>query len=106
MVGTLVRGVGVYHGVTFNFSSPKCVHLPSLRHLSLMTKIWIAATNYSIHFYIIVLFAIDSYSLINKFLSFIIFSLLINAVILQLNCRVLMPYLYIHFFLLDVIFST
>ena len=40
---------------------------------------------------------IDSYSPINKFYSFIIFSVLINVVILLLNCLVLILYLYIHF---------
>ena len=34
--------------------------------------------------------SIDSFSLINKFYSFIIFSLLINAISLLLNCLVLM----------------
>ena len=60
--------------------------------------IWIAATDYYI--------SIDSYSPINKFYSFIFFSLLINAFILLLNCLVLVLYIYIHFFLLDVVFST
>ena len=41
--------------------------------------------------------SIDSYSPVNKFYSFIIFSLLINLVILLLNCLVLILYLYIHF---------
>ena len=41
--------------------------------------------------------SIDMSTLINKFYSFIIFSLLINAVILLLNCLVAIPYLYIHF---------
>ena len=35
-----------------------------------------------------------------------IFGLLINAVILLLNCLVLILYLYIDFFSLDIIFST
>ena len=42
--------------------------------------------------------SIDSSSPINKFDSFIIFSLLINGVILLLNCLILILYLYIHFF--------
>ena len=50
--------------------------------------------------------SIDSFSPINKFYSFIFFSLLINAIILLLNCLVLELYLYIHFFLLDAILST
>ena len=41
--------------------------------------------------------SIDSYSPINKFYSFIFFSLLINAVILLLICLGLVLYLYIHF---------
>ena len=43
----------------------------------------------------VLLYCIDSYSPINKF--FILFSLLINAIILLLNCFVLVLYLYIHF---------
>ena len=56
----------------------KCVHLPYLRHLSLMTKIYgllqliIKALLHNCAF------SIDSYSPINKFYSFIIFSVLIN----------------------------
>ena len=42
-------------------------------------------------------FSIDSYSAINKFYSFIIFSVLINPVILLLNCFVFILYLYTHF---------
>ena len=38
----------------------KCVHLPYLRHLSLMTKIWIGATVYYVHFYINVLFPLTA----------------------------------------------
>ena len=41
--------------------------------------------------------SIDSYSPINKIYTFIIFSLLINVVILLLNCLVLIFYLYMHF---------
>ena len=47
-------------------------------------------------------FSIDRYSPINKFYSFIIFSLLINAVILLLDCLVLLFYLYIHFLFLSL----
>ena len=43
--------------------------------------------------------SIDSYSPINKFYSFRIFSLLIYAVILLLNYLILIFYLYIHFLL-------
>ena len=78
-----------------HFALPKCVQLPYLSHLSLMTRIYgllqliIICT---LHNYAI---SIDSYSPINEFYSFIFFSLLINAVILLLNCLVLV--LYIHF---------
>ena len=41
--------------------------------------------------------SIDSYIQINKFYSFIIFSLLTNPVILLLNYLVSVLYLYIHF---------
>ena len=50
--------------------------------------IWIAATDYYMYFYIIVLF---------KNIQVHNFSLLINAVIFLLNCLVLILYLYIHF---------
>ena len=77
-----------------------------LRHLSLITKIYgllqliIKALLHNCAF------SIDSYSPINKFYSFIIFSVLINAVTLLLNCLVLILHLSYIFFLLDVIFST
>ena len=58
------------------------------------------------HFYIIVLFPIESYSPINKFYSFIIFSVLINAAILLLKCLVLILYLFIHFLSLRCYFSV
>ena len=41
--------------------------------------------------------SIDSYSPVNKIYTYIIFSLLINVVILLLNCLVLIFYLYMHF---------
>ena len=51
--------------------------------------------------------SIDSYSQVNKFDSFVIFSLLINAVILLLNCLVLRFFFFTYiFFLLDIIFFT
>ena len=61
--------------------------------------IWIAATDYYMQLYVIVPFLFTAiFQLINnKFYSFILFSLLINAVILLLNCLVLTVYLYIHF---------
>ena len=62
MVGTLVRGgVGVHHGVTFNFGSAK-VCSPSIFEtcFSYDKDIWIAATVYYMHFYIIVLFPLTT----------------------------------------------
>ena len=86
------------HGVTFNFGSTK-VCSPAIFEtcISHEKDIWIATTDYYnyvlLHNYDI---SIDIYSPINKFYSFIIFSLLINAVILLLNCLVVILYLYIH----------
>ena len=67
----------MHHGVTFNFHSAK-VCSPAIFETSFSydKDIWIAATDYYMHFYIIVLFSIDSYSPINKFYSFRFFSLL------------------------------
>ena len=59
--------------------------------------IWIAATDYYMNFYIIVLFPLTAVLQLIKFYSIIIVSILINAVILLLNCLVLILYLYIHF---------
>ena len=95
MVGTLIRGC---RGAScFDlFALPKCVHLPYLRHVSLITKIYglLQLIICTLHNYAI---CIDSYSPINKFYSFIFFSLLINAVIFLLNCLVLVLFLCIHF---------
>ena len=86
----------MHHGVTFNFCSAE-VCSPAIFEMSFSydKDIWIAATDYYMHFYCS--FSIDSYSSINKFYSFIIFSVLIITVILLLNCLVLILYLYIHF---------
>ena len=87
----------MHHGVTFNFGSVKVCSPAIFAHLSLMTKIWIAATDYYTHFYIIVLFPLTAIlKLINFTTFYIIFSLLINAVLL-LNCLVLILNLYVHF---------
>ena len=63
MVGTLVRGAGVHHGVTFNFGSAKvCSHAIFETSFSYDKDIWIAATNY--HNYALLhicAFTIDSY---------------------------------------------
>ena len=48
------------------------------------------------HFYILVLFLLTAILQLINFYSFIIFSLLINAVILLLNCLVLILHLYKH----------
>ena len=92
----------MHHGVTFNFGSAK-VCSPAIFETSFMTKIYGLLLELALlHNYAI---SDDSFSPINKFYSFIIFSLLINGVILLLNCLVLTLYLYTHFLLLDVIFS-
>ena len=57
MVGTLVRGVGVHHGVTFNFGCAK-VCSPAIFEISFAydKDVWFAATDVYMHFYIILLF--------------------------------------------------
>ena len=70
--------------------------------------IWFFATDYYMYFYIIVLFPLTAVLQLIKFYNFIIFSILINAVILLLNFVVLIHnfiFTYI-FFLLKVILST
>ena len=68
--------------------------------------VWIAATDYyCMHFYIIVLFPLTVILQLINFTA-LYFSLLINAVILLLNCLVLVLYFKNIFILLDVIFST
>ena len=73
------------------------VCLPAILEISFSYEkhIWTAATDYALLYNCAI--SINSYSPINKFYSFIFFSLLINAVILLLNCLVLKLYLYIHF---------
>ena len=85
----------MHHGVTLTLAVPKCVHLP-YTSFSNDKDISIAATDYNIHFYIIVLFPLTAIIQLASY-SFIIFSVLINAVILLLNCLVLKLYLYMHF---------
>ena len=74
--------------MTFNFGSAKVCSPAMFETCFPYTKdIWIAG----IDFYALLhsnTISIDSFSPINKFYSFIIFSLLINAVILILNCLV------------------
>ena len=57
---------------------------------------WIAATDNYMYFEISVIFLLTA--TLNKFYSFIIFSLLINDVILLMNYLVLKLYLYKHIF--------
>ena len=88
----------MHHGETFNFGSVK-VCSPSIFETSFSYKQrYMVCCNkllYALLYNCAI--SIDKYSPINKFYSFIIFSLLINAVILLLNCLVLILYLYIHF---------
>ena len=92
----------MHHSVTFNFGSAK-VCSPAI--FNFMTKMYgllqliIICTLHNCTI------SIDTYSLINKLYSVIIFSLLINVVNLLLNCIVLILYLTYIFFFLDVIFS-
>ena len=77
---------------------PKCVHLPYLIHVSLMTKTYgLLQLIIICAFFKIVLFSLLAVLQLIQFYSFIIFSILINAVIFLLNCLVLILYLYIHF---------
>ena len=81
--------------MTFNFGSANvCSRAIFETCFSNDKDISIATTDYYMYFYIIVL----KYSPVNKFYSFIIFSLLINAVILLLNCLVFILYLSLHTF--------
>ena len=70
----MVGGVGMHHGVIFNFGSAK------------VCSAAIFETCFSfLYFYIIVLFSLTAVLHLIKFYSFINFSLPINAVILLLN---------------------
>ena len=91
----------MHHSVNFNFGSAKACS-PAIFEpcFSYDKDIWIAATDYYMNFYIIVLFPLIAVLQLKKFYSFIIFSALINAVILLLNCLVLKLYLYIQFLFL------
>ena len=88
----------MHHGVTFNFGSAKVCSPAIFETCSSYDKdLRIAATDYYMYFYIIDAISIVSCSSVNKIYGFIIFSILINAVILLLNCLVLILHLYIHF---------
>ena len=87
----------MHHSVTFNFGSAKMCSPARFGYAILETylsydkDIWIAATDYYMHFYINVLFPLTA------ILKLINFSLLINAAMLLLNCLVFILYLYILF---------
>ena len=75
---TLGRDVGVHHGVTLNFGSAKvCSPAMFETSFSYNKDIWIAATDYCVHFYIIVLFPLTAILILQLYN----FSLLINSVI-------------------------
>ena len=96
----------MHHDVTFNFGFGK-VCSPTIfeTYFSYDKGIWIAATDYyNVLLHNCAIF-IDSYSPIDKVYSFIIFSLLINTVILLLNCFFLILYLHIHFLYLNIIWT-
>ena len=93
---TMLGGLGVHHSVTFG-SAKVCSPTIFETCFSFDKDTWIAASDYYMYVYIIVLFSIDIYSPVYKFYSVIIFSLLINAVILLLNHLILILYLYKHF---------
>ena len=89
---------------------PKYVHLPYLKNVSLMTNICgllllvVICTLFFLHDCAI---SIHRITPVSKFYSVIIFSLLINAVMLLLDNLILVFYLFAYiFFLLDVIFPT
>ena len=80
----------MHHGVTFNFVSGKaCSSAISETCFCYDKDIWIAATDYYMNFYIILLFPLTAVLQLIKFYSFIIFNILINAVILLLKYLVL-----------------
>ena len=59
LVGTLVKGVGVHHGVTFLLCKVCSVAIFETS-FSCDKDIWIAATDYYMHFYIIMLFPLTA----------------------------------------------
>ena len=84
--------------MTFNFGSAKmCSPAIFETCFSYDKGIWISATDYYMNFYIIVLFPLTAVLQLIKSYSFIIFSILINTVILLLNCFLLILYLYMCF---------
>ena len=83
------------HGMTFNFVSAKvCSPAKIETYFSYYKDIWIAVSDYYISFLLNCALSIDSYTSFDKFYNYIAFSLQINAVILLLNCLVLIHYIY------------
>ena len=79
------------HGVTFSFGCAKVCSPAIFETYGLQQLIiYVLLHNCAI--------SIDNHTPMNKIYSFIIVSLPINAVMLLLNCFVLILYLYIHFF--------
>ena len=74
----------MHHGVTFNFGSA-IVCSPAIFETSFSydKDLWLTTTDYYMYFYIIIC-AISSYTPINKCFCFIVFSLLIDAVISEI----------------------
>ena len=85
-----VEGVGMHHGVTFNFGPAK-VCSPAIFETCELLELFRICILHNCTI------CVDIFTPIKKFYSFIIFSLFIYAVILLLNCLVLVLYLYIHF---------
>ena len=83
----------MHHGITFNFGCQNIFETCFSYH----KDIRIGATDYYYVFLHNCAISIDSCSPIIKFYSFINFSLLMNAVILLVNCLVLILHLYTHF---------
>ena len=84
------------HGVTFNLGSAKVFLFAIFKtYFSYHKDTLIAVTDFYMYFYLIVLFSLAA--ILKQILQHQYFSLVINAVILLLNCLVLVLYLYIHF---------
>ena len=90
------------HDVNFKLISEKECSLAVFKtYFSFNKDIWIALSDYKMYFYLIVLFLLATIlQFINFTVSYILFSLLINAIFFLLNCLVLILYLYIHFLFL------
>ena len=93
-------------GVIFNLGSAQ-VYSPAIMDtcFSYEKDIRIVVTDYFMYIYLIVLFLIVALLLLINFTAFVIFSSLIDAVILLLNCCGLILAFAYNFSLLDIIFS-